>query len=279
MKVKIQILVENSVPLSDLAGEHGFAALIDVDNTKILFDVGNKGTIFENSRLLGVDLKEIDSIILSHGHYDHTGALLAVLKNTGAKKVYAHSNLFAHRLVIVDDQVVARPGTHFTLKQLREAGGQVLFTDYFTEIYPRVFISGEVPRLNEFEDVGGKGSFKVEENSELFDDTIPDDIALIIDHPDGLIILSGCAHSGILNIIDYAVNKTGRNKVLAFIGGTHLLDASEDRLNKTVFALKEGYKVDKLVVCHCTGFLATTRLYNHLGNRVIKGEVGMQFDF
>jgi 7,8-dihydropterin-6-yl-methyl-4-(beta-D-ribofuranosyl)aminobenzene 5'-phosphate synthase len=279
MKVSIKILVENTVPLSDLAGEHGFAALIDVDNTKILLDVGNKGTIFENSRLLGVDLKEIDSIVLSHGHYDHTGALLAVLKKTGARKVYAHSNLFAHRLVVVGGQVVVEPGTPFNKKQLHEAGGDLIFVDFFNEIYPQVFFSGEIPRLNGFEDVGGRGTFKVEQDGELLDDMIPDDIALIIDHPDGLIIISGCAHSGLLNIIDYAMNKTGHNKVLAFIGGTHLLDASEERLDKTILALKESYKVEKLVVCHCTGFHATSKLYNQLGSQVIKGEVGMQFNF
>ncbi len=279
MQVKIQILVENTVPLSDLAGEHGFAALIEVDDTKILLDVGNKGTIMENSQLLGIDLKEIDAIVLSHGHYDHTGALPALLTEIGSKKIYAHSNLFEHRVVFAGGQIIVEPGTPFSQEQLEEAGGTLIFTDDFTEIYPGVYISGEIPRANDFEDVGGNGTFKVERNGELVDDLLPDDIALIIDHPDGLIIVSGCAHSGMINIMDYAMFKTGRSKVLAFIGGTHLLDASDNRINKTIFYLKEENRVDKLVVCHCTGFSASAKLFNALGGRVIKGEVGMEFCF
>ncbi len=280
MQVKIQILVENTVPLSDLAGEHGFAALIEVDDTKILLDVGNKGTIMENSQLLGIDLQEIDAIVLSHGHYDHTGALPALLTEIGSKKIYAHSNLFEHRVVFAGGKIIVEPGTPFSQEQLEEAGGTLIFADDFTQIYPGVYISGEIPRANDFEDVGGNGTFKVERNGEFVDDLLPDDIALIIDHPDGLIIVSGCAHSGIINIMDYARFKTGRSEVLAFIGGTHLLDASDNRINKTIAYLQEENKVvDKLVVCHCTGFSASAKLYNALGSRVIKGEVGMEFCF
>lgn len=97
--VNITILVENTVPLSYLTGEHGFAALVETDRAKLLFDVGNKGTLFENSRLLDVNLKDIDAVVLSHGHYDHTGALIALLEETGPKRIYAHSNLFARRVV------------------------------------------------------------------------------------------------------------------------------------------------------------------------------------
>jgi 7,8-dihydropterin-6-yl-methyl-4-(beta-D-ribofuranosyl)aminobenzene 5'-phosphate synthase len=118
----------------------------------------------------------------------------------------------------------------------------------------------------------------VDNNDKLMPDNIIDDMSMIINHPEGLIIISGCAHAGIINTIEYARIKTGQAKVLAFIGGTHLIRASEERLAKTVLALR-GYDIPKIIVCHCTGFNATVRLFNELGSRVIKGETAMNFEF
>lgn len=276
--VKITILVENTVPLSDFTGEHGFAALIETDAAKILFDVGNKGTLIENGRLLNVSLKDIDAVVLSHGHYDHTGALLALLKETGPKDIYAHSNLFAHRVVPLGNGRFIEPGCPYSQQQIEAAGGKLIFIDDFREIYPGIHYSGEIPRTNDFEDVGGGGKFKVLINDELHEDRLPDDIAIIIDHPQGLIILSGCAHSGILNIMEYAIKRTGKDKILAFIGGTHLFDAAQERINRTMQALKE-FNFEKLAVCHCTGFHAEASLYNSFPGKVVKAEVGSKFEF
>ncbi len=276
--VKVTILVENTVPLSDLTGEHGFAALLETDDKKILFDVGNRGTLFENCRALKVDLHDIDAVVFSHGHYDHTGAVLALLEDIGPKKIYAHSNIFAHRVIPLGDGKFMEPGCPFSRQQIEAAGGELILIDDFQEIYPGIFFSGEIPRINDYEDVGGRGKFKVLVNNELVDDTLPDDIALIIDHPEGLIVISGCAHSGVVNIIDYAVKKTGKSKILAFIGGTHLLDAAQERLDRTVEALAE-FDIEKMAVCHCTGFHAEAFLYHKLPGFVVKGEVGSVFLF
>ena len=115
-------------------------------------------------------------------------------------------------------------------------------------------------------------------DGQMQDDPLVDDSALIIDHPDGLIIVSGCAHSGVVNIIEHARNKTGESRILAFIGGTHLITASQERVDNTISAL-DSFSISKIIVSHCTGFYAAARLYNSLGERVIKGETGMRFEF
>ncbi len=276
MEVNITILVENTTPAAPLVGEYGFSALLTVDDRKILFDTGSSDAIFKNSNYLGAGLDKVDAIVISHGHFDHTGAVVPFLEKYGKKQFYAHSNIFAKRFAPAGNNQYRDISCVFSKEEMVDAGAEINFTDNFYEIFPGVYATGEIPRMTDYEDVGGK--FVVEVNGSLQEDKIPDDMALVINHPDGLIIISGCAHSGIINTIKYAVEKTGRSEILAFVGGTHLIRASEERLQKTIAAL-ELYNVQKCIVSHCTGFYAAAKLYNALGNRVIKGETGMSFMF
>jgi 7,8-dihydropterin-6-yl-methyl-4-(beta-D-ribofuranosyl)aminobenzene 5'-phosphate synthase len=276
MQVDITILVENTTPVSPLIGEYGFAALLRVDERKILFDTGSANALFLNSAALGIKLDEIEAVLISHGHYDHTGALLPFIKQYGPKPIYAHSNIFSRRPMPTKRDPYREIGCVFQREEIEAAGAQLFFTDEFCEIFPGIYASGEVPRINDFEDVGG--NFKVEIDGELIKDNLLDDMSLIIDHPDGLIIISGCAHAGIINILEHSIKQTGKSKILAFIGGTHLINASEERLTKTVSALK-SYDIQNLIVSHCTGFYAAARLYNELGTKVVKGDTGMTFRF
>lgn len=275
MKVAISILVENSTPLPDFQGEYGFAALVKVDKKSFLFDTGSKDALLKNALLAGVDLDQINDLVISHGHFDHTGAVMPFLQTGRNKRIYAHSNIFVPRYAVAGE-IKREIGVKFNQLELMANGAEFIATDEFTEIHPAVYVTGKIPRNTNYEDVGG--SFWMYDNDKLIPDNIIDDMSMIINHPEGLIIISGCAHAGIINTIEYSRMKTGQAKVLAFIGGTHLIRASEERLAKTVAALR-GYDVQKIIVCHCTGFNATVRLYNELGSRVIKGETGMTFQF
>jgi len=275
MKVKITILVENTTPAPGFIGEYGFAALVTVDERKFLFDTGSADAIFNNASAKGIDLAEINDLIISHGHFDHTGAVIPFLHMGNKKKVYAHSQIFKKRYVVQKEEQ-KEIGVSFSSQEIRLNGSEFITTDNFTEIHPGVFVTGEIPRVNNYEDAGG--NFWVEDGEKLAADKIIDDMSMVINHPEGLIIISGCAHAGIINTISYARQKTGQNKILAFIGGTHLINASEERIAKTVAALKE-LDVQKIIPCHCTGFNALLKLRNELGDRVVKGETAMSFKF
>jgi 7,8-dihydropterin-6-yl-methyl-4-(beta-D-ribofuranosyl)aminobenzene 5'-phosphate synthase len=275
MKVEIMILVENTTPVPNFQGEYGFAALVTVDGKSFLFDTGSKDALFENARLAGVDLAQINDLVISHGHFDHTGAVKAFLKMGRNKRIYAHSNIFIPRYAL-SEEIRREIGAAFKEQDISSNGAELIVTDGFTEIHPAVFVTGEIPRNTDYEDVGG--NFWANADDRLVADNIADDMSMVINHPEGLIIISGCAHAGIINTIDYARTKTGQSKILAFIGGTHLIRASEDRLAKTITALRD-FDVQKIIVCHCTGFNATVRLLNELGSRVIKGETSMNFCF
>ncbi|HZK42759.1 MAG TPA: MBL fold metallo-hydrolase [Syntrophomonadaceae bacterium] len=273
MDVKITFLVENTAPAPGWQGEYGFSALVEVDDKKFLFDTGSADALFKNTELAGINLKDIDGNIISHGHFDHTGGLLRALQIAENKTVYAHSNVFADRYASAGNYH-RQIGSLASREDIEKCGGKLIFTDNFTEISPNIYITGAIPRLNNFEDVGG--NFKVKIDGSYIDDMLEDDIALVIDHPDGLIVISGCAHAGIINILEYVRKKMDNKKILAFLGGTHLMAANENRIEQTIYHL-EKLDVKQLVVAHCTGFYAAAKLYNSLGNKVIKGETGMCF--
>lgn len=276
MKTAVTILVENSTPSPALIGEYGFSALIEVDDYKMLFDTGSAQALYHNAAQLGIDLNKVDAIVISHGHFDHTGGLLSYLKQYGPRPVYAHSGIFVSRPLPLGGNNYKEIGCGFSQDELLNARVNLHLQDEFTPIIPRVYFSGTIPRNSNFEDTGGK--FKMMFDGQMQDDPLVDDSALIIDHPDGLIIVSGCAHSGVVNIIEHARNKTGESRILAFIGGTHLITASQERVDNTISAL-DSFSISKIIVSHCTGFYAAARLYNSLGERVIKGETGMRFEF
>lgn len=276
MQVSITILVENTTPVPNLIGEYGFSCLITIDDRSLLFDTGSAGALFHNSKALGIKLEEIEDVVISHGHFDHTGSLLPLLEQYGKKKIYAHSRLLLPRLFPLNNGRLKKIGSPFSHEELEQAGAEFVFIDNFTEIRSGVYISGEIPRNNDYEDTGG--DFRVEDNGKVQGDKLEDDMALIIDHPEGLIIISGCAHSGLINTIDHAIRVTGKSKILAYIGGTHLFNATPMRIDQTVTAL-QSYDINKLIVAHCTGFYAAARLYNQLGAMVVKGETGMIFKF
>lgn len=276
MNVAVSILVENTTPSPSLIGEYGFSALVEVDNRKILFDTGSKDALFKNAENMGIRLEEVEALVISHGHFDHTGAVIPFLQRFGPKKFYSHPDIFSRRFSQGKRGVGFHIGCPFERGDLENNGAEMIFTDTISEIMPGVFISGEIPRRNHFENTGG--NFVIANGQDLLEDKLIDDMALFIDHPAGLIIISGCAHSGMINTIEYIQQKTGRSKIQAFIGGTHLITASEDRMVQTIAAL-ESLDIEMIAVAHCTGFYAAARLYNELGPRVIKADTGMSFNF
>ncbi|MDI9480731.1 MAG: MBL fold metallo-hydrolase [Bacillota bacterium] len=276
MDVRITILVENTTTVPGLLGEYGFSALIEVDGQRFLFDTGNGEAIMSNASQLGIDLSTIEALVISHGHFDHTGGVMQLLPELKKPIVYAHPEVFARHQVSSGPSQTRYIGAPFTKDDLLQAGAEFVAVDNFTRMTDNIYITGSIPRLTDYEDAGGP--FIKEVNGELLPDPIEDDMALVITHPQGLIIVSGCAHAGMINMINYALESTRASKVLAFIGGTHLNTANEKRLRKTVADLK---RIDphQLIVCHCTGFAATSLLYRELPTMTQKGETGMVFKY
>lgn len=256
-RLRITVLCENTVgPVSGTFGEHGFAALLEGEGVNILFDTGVGETLLGNALRMNKDLHRLERVILSHGHFDHTGGLLPLLRNCGGKQVYAHPAVFSRRYRVKDSGESMPVGIPNDEEFLRGMGARFDLDRRFREIARGVFLTGEVPRRTMFEK-GDRGMFRDPEGNEA--DLLEDDQSLVIRTSKGLVLLFGCCHAGVVNTIEHAREKTGEERVYALVGGTHLGFSSADQTEATVRALR-GFGVGRIAAGHCTGFAASARL-------------------
>ena len=274
MKARITIICENTVSIKGGLGEHGFAAYVETERGNYLFDTGRGEALIPNLWKFDKDPLSIQKIILSHGHYDHTGGLPSILELLDGVDILAHPDVFSTRYHISqkDGKEVRRfVGLKFQRAYLESLGGRFILEKNFRQVTREMFLTGEVPRRTSFE----KGDLKLfaEIQGKLISDPFGDDQSLAIESEKGLVLLLGCAHSGMINTLEHVVEKTGQDKVHAIIGGTHLDFAAPLQVEETISALKK-FKVERIGVSHCTGLKAASRLYAEFGERFFFGQVG-----
>jgi 7,8-dihydropterin-6-yl-methyl-4-(beta-D-ribofuranosyl)aminobenzene 5'-phosphate synthase len=269
-RLKLTILVEDSVSMEkpDLIAKHGLSFLVETRiadaNSKILMDVGPPPDIaFQNADIVNADVRKVDAIVISHGHYDHAGALLEILKRIGQPTlVVTHPKAF-------DPKFACKPnlkfiGLEFDQSQVRAAGGRLLLARNPIKIANGVTTSGEVVRETSCEETE---EFWTVEDEHFIKDPIIDDQALFIDLNDkGLVVITGCAHSGIINTVKHAQKITGINHVYAIIGGLHLAKTDEDTIQASINELLR-INPKSIYPCHCTGSKAIHNLLNSFLDR------------
>lgn len=257
-KLKITVLVENTTRKRGLLAEHGLSLLIEYGRIQILFDTGQGLALRHNAEKLQVDLKPVDEVVLSHGHYDHTGGLRFALNGMNCPRLYAHPEAFslkyAHNADGSAREVGMTAGNKITAGELAE----IIFTDEKMRIADGLFLTGPIPRTTAFEDTGG-AFFTDADCTEP--DSLPDDQALFIDTSRGTIVILGCAHSGVINTLRYVQTLTDNRPIHTVIGGMHLINAGAERMERTVEELRR-FNLQRLIPCHCTDFPATLRLWN-----------------
>ncbi len=271
MTYRITILCDNSVgPLAGTLGEHGFAALVEWQGGSLLFDTGQGETLLHNALRMKKDLHQVCLVALSHGHYDHTGGLLPLLRSCGGKDVLAHPAVFGRRYRVKDTGENIAIGIPYEEVHLREEGARFDLAKGFREIAPRMFLTGEVPRETGFE-TGDNGLF-CDENG-CMADAVRDDQSLAIKTERGLVLVLGCCHAGIVNTINHVREQTGMEEIYAVIGGTHLGFSSPRQLDETIAALRECH-IQKILGSHCTGFAASALLLREFPGRFHPAHVG-----
>jgi len=272
--MKITIICENTVGRRVGLGEHGFSAFIEMNEEKYLFDTGAGHSVVKNSLELNKNLRTLKKIFLSHGHFDHTGGLPEVLKLTGKVDVHAHPSVFLDRIHLIKEnekEIKKFVGLPYKKKYLESLGANFIFNTNFIEVEKGVFLTGEVPRKTPFEKPDPV--LFAEIDGKISQDVFSDDQSLILDSERGLILILGCAHSGMINIINYVTERTGKDKFYAILGGTHLDFLTPEQLEDSIKTLKK-IKIERIGVCHCTGMRAAFRLQQEFGDRFFYGHVG-----
>lgn len=265
-----------------LVAEHGFSLYISVLKDGLesfyLMDAGfTRLGVPHNIHSLGIDISRIDSIFLSHGHLDHYASILEVLGLINKPITFiTHPDSFYPRYFVFPNGRVLGPWK-LNESALKEAGAQLMVIKNSVPLGPGIFSTGQVERLTDFEKP--MTTAKIVKNGTIMNDSILDDQGLIIKIKDkGLIILSGCAHSGIMNIIRHSQKITGINKILAVVGGFHLVNSKEETVKKTISELE---RIDPtcLVPMHCTGFKAINMIAERMPEKFILSSVGSKITF
>ena len=265
----ITVLAENTAQGTGLIGEHGLSLWVETPETCILFDTGQGLALPHNAEALGIDLGSAGAMVFSHGHYDHTGGLSYALAQAPKTRLLLHPSALIARFACRDGKAREIGMSAHVREAVHARQVSITWTTEPTEVAPGLFATGPIPRKSGFEDTGGPFFLDADGNVQ---DPIEDDQAMWIETPDGVMVLLGCAHSGVVNTLRYIKQLTPRRPIHTVIGGTHLVTADEVRMDKTVEALRE-FDVQRLLPLHCTGF-AAARLWKEFPGRVSICPVG-----
>jgi 7,8-dihydropterin-6-yl-methyl-4-(beta-D-ribofuranosyl)aminobenzene 5'-phosphate synthase len=262
-------------------GEWGFAALVEADGHRLLFDTGARpDTVLTNARELGADLSGVTEVILSHHHHDHTGGLLTLRRTLMKDHPGTLSRGYVGRGIFLPRPKEGGGDFNETLalKAPYEAtGAHFVEVGEPSEIGPGIWLTGPVPRKHPERNWSGRG--QVRSASGLVEDTIPEDMSLVLDTERGLVVVTGCGHAGVINTLDFARDKVRDAPVLAIVGGLHLFDADLATLDWTADKLR-GMGLKHLLGAHCTGIEAVYFFRNRLNldrKNCVVGAVGSGF--
>ncbi|HEX7474460.1 MAG TPA: MBL fold metallo-hydrolase [Dehalococcoidales bacterium] len=272
MGIRIVTLSENTAGQPDMLAEWSSSILIESDKKNILLDAGASISVTQNADRLGIDLRKIDQIVLSHGHFDHTGGLRLLLSKIKRQvEIIAHPDIWNLEYSRHEGRPDRFIGIPYRQSELESLGAKFILSKDPVNISENVLTTGEIPLTTDFEKI--EESFFVKTDNGWMLDQLLDDLALIIKTPSGLVVILGCGHRGMINTLYHARNLTGIKKVRIVLGGCHLKDASDEQIWQTVSALNE-MEVQKLALSHCTGMRATLILAQTYGPNFIFNNAG-----
>ncbi len=250
-------------------GEWGFAALVEADGHQVLVDTGShRDTVALNLKELKIDLSAVHEVILTHNHWDHVGGLLTLRRELMKKDPAALSVVHVGKGIFYSRPGPQGEGNEMIAirKEFESTGGKFIEHDSWSELFPGAWLTGPVPRKFPERNYGLPGGAlgKVQTPEGLVDDNVPEDQSLVLNAPQGLVVITGCGHAGIINILTDAGGKFQDRPVYGVVGGIHLFTAADDQLDWTGDKMKE-FRVANLLGAHCTGIEAVYRLRQRVG--------------
>ncbi|MBN1151782.1 MAG: MBL fold metallo-hydrolase [Dehalococcoidia bacterium] len=281
MTIHITTLVENTAGWVNVVGEWGLSMLVETDERVVLFDTGTSDAAARNVLSLGLSLTGVDAVVFSHGHFDHAGGLLSLLP-----LIRKPVNVFGHPRMW-DRKYACRPkpmfcpynteatyeynGIPYAREEAEKLGARFVLDSQPVWLSDSLVTSGEVPMQTDYETIDSM--LKVFEGGEYKPDPLADDLSIFVKTEKGLVALLGCAHRGVINHLLRGLELTGLDRVYAVVGGTHLMAASPERIQKSIKELRR-MGVQLVAASHCTGLKAACVLYSEFGDKFVFNNSG-----
>lgn len=269
---------------SALLAQHGISFMLEARSGRqaktILFDTGQSArTVLNNLAVLGFDPGAIELIFLSHCHFDHSGGLAGILEATGRSRVavVAHPAIYRPNFTIKPAFRPVGIGPANNREAVERAGGEFFLTSEPLPLLPGVLTTGEISKRVIYEQSPTLSLLTLDKGG-MVPDLMVDDTSMVFILAQGLVIVTGCSHAGVVSIVKKAVELTGIENILALIGGFHLIDADDERIEKTVADLA-AMNIGKVYTGHCTGIKAEAKLLFALGDSFVKLRTGLQLSF
>jgi len=264
---RITVLVDDHPDSPGLQPEHGLSLWIEADGRRILFDTGQSDLYVNNARSLGIDPTDANALVISHGHYDHTGGVATGLKPQPSPTVYCHPGVFTPRYSRQSDGTMKPVGmAQSSSDALHRIIDNIRWVSAPTALSNDVGITGPIPRTHNSEGTGG--SFFLDPEGKR-PDPIDDDMAMWFRTPEGICVVTGCCHAGLVNTLRYIQTLVPGEHIYSVIGGLHLLHATTDRIEQ-IRSFLESLSVRRVVPIHCSGEAAV----RVLGDRFSTGGIG-----
>ncbi len=264
--IQITTIIDNYVPASPFHGEHGLSILIETTDKKILIDVGQSNLFAENTKNIGIKLEEITDLVISHGHYDHTGGLQTFFDKNATANIYIHPHSLKNKLNV--NKYIGIPEEYKpTIKQR----ATMITTN--TEISENIHLIANTKIYNQ--DLTNFKNMYIQENGERKTDTFEDELFIAIIEDNQINIITGCSHRGITNIMQTAT-ELFKLPINLIFGGLHLKSSGETRRQNIINKIAE-IGVNKLVTNHCTGLLAFHEIKTKFNNKAFYGYTGESF--
>lgn len=274
--LRITTLIENELNRDkSLNAEHGISLYVEVDGKKILFDTGQSGNFVKNAEKLNIDLNDLDYVIISHSHYDHSGGFEKLVQEYDNDfKLFLGEGFFKEKHSLSGDiyRYVGSPFREGFLKEKNIETEYVTSIKYITE---NAMIITDFERDPEYENVNEAMCLK--EGDKFVFDKFRDEVALAIDTDEGIVVLVGCSHPGIVNMVETIIKRTGRD-IYGVIGGTHLMKEDDKKINKVIDYLKEK-EIKQIGACHCTGKQGETMLSQQMEDEFFSNNTGNVLEY